>query len=145
MNEQRFRARLERSGKGAVIPLPFDPDQVWGVRERHHITGSIGGCKIRGPLKGQELHLGPAWMRDNPIGTEVEVVLSPEGPQADSLAPDISSALSAEPDAKAFFTGLPSFYRKNFMRWIDSAKQDSTRAKRILEMVSLLKAGRRER
>jgi uncharacterized protein YdeI (YjbR/CyaY-like superfamily) len=75
----------------------------------------------------------------------VEVVLLPEGPQSGALAPDITTALQAEPAAGKFFDSLPTFYRKNYMRWIDSAKRAETRATRIREMVQLLKEGKRER
>ena len=62
-----------------------------------------------------------------------------------TLAADITEALAAAPAAQAFFDALPTFYRKNFMRWIDSAKRPATRAAHIAEMVELLKAGKRER
>ena len=44
-----------------------------------------------------------------------------------------------------FFESLPTFYRKNFMRWIDSAKRPETRAKHIAEVIETLKAHKRER
>lgn len=90
---------------------------------------------------------GPAWLRDTGLeaGTEVEVVLMPEGPQSGALAPDITSALLSEPVAAKFFDSLPTFYRKNYMRWVDSAKRAETRAARIREMVQLLREGKRER
>jgi len=148
---QTFKATLVQSGSRTVIPLPFDPPQVWGQRERYHITGSINGCTVRGPLAAEEtryvLPVGAAWRRDNhlAVGDTVEVALSLEGPQAQTLAADIASALTAAPAASAFFDALPTFYRKNFMRWIDSAKRTATRTARIAEMVALLKAGQSER
>ena len=78
-------------------------------------------------------------------GDTVRVELSPEGPQLDRMPPDVAAALAAEPRARAFFEGLATFYRKNFMRWIESAKRPETRANRIAEMVRLLKAGKREK
>src|SRR5690349_7019868 len=143
MTEQHFKANLVQSGSQTVIPLPFNPRQVWGPRERYHITGSINGCAVRGPLRAEGDHyvlpVGAAWRRDNGLqtGAAVEVVLSLEGPQAGLLAADISGALAAVPPAQAFFDSLPTFYRKNFMRWIDSAKRPATRAARIAEMVQL--------
>jgi hypothetical protein len=151
MTAQQFKATIVQSGTRTVIPLPFDPKQVWGARDRYHITGTINGCVVRGPLQAGGTHyvlpVGAAWRRDNKLdaGATVDVVLALEGPQAALLAADITSALSAEPDARAFFDALPTFYRKNFMRWIDSAKRPATRAARIAEMLALLKAGKRER
>ena len=151
MNEQHFTANLVQSGPKTVIPLPFDPHAVWGARERYHITGTINGRAVRGPLQAEGtryvLPLGAAWRRDNGLqaGAAVEVVLSLEGPQAERLAPDISSALAAAPKALAYFDTLPTYYRKNFMRWIDSTKRPATRVARIAEMVALLKVSQRER
>jgi uncharacterized protein YdeI (YjbR/CyaY-like superfamily) len=74
----------------------------------------------------------------------------PEGPQtaalsAESGSADIGDALQREREVSAFFDALPTFYRKNFIRWIESAKRPETRAARIAEMVELLKDGKRER
>jgi uncharacterized protein YdeI (YjbR/CyaY-like superfamily) len=70
----------------------------------------------------------------------------PEGPQSDALAPDIAAALSAEPEAARFFDGLATFYRKNYLRWIEATKRSpEVRAQRIAELVELMKAGKKER
>ncbi len=86
-------------------------------------------------------------MRDSGIEpeTNVTVRLSLEGPQEGSIASVIAKALSDNKKAKAFFDGLPAFYRKNFIRWIESAKREETRVKRINEMMKLLEAGKREK
>jgi hypothetical protein len=131
--------------------VPFDPGTVWGEKERHHVTGSINGTKVRGPLRpsagAYRLALGPAWLRDSGVeaGQSVEVTLAPEGPQQGNMGDDVERALAAEPSARRFFEALPTFYRKNYMRWVDSAKRPETRAKRVQEMVGLLKQGRRQR
>jgi hypothetical protein len=48
--------RIARRG-GATLHLVhvhFNPNQVWGVKQRHHITGAINGYAVRGSL-------GSAW------------------------------------------------------------------------------------
>ena len=74
----------------------------------------------------------------------MEVVLTPEGPQPEDIGPDFAAALRAEPGALAFFLGLPSFYRRNYARWIGTAKRAPTRAARIAEAIRLLRAGQRQ-
>jgi hypothetical protein len=151
MATQRFKTNVQRSGSRTYIVMPFNPNKVWGVKQRHHITGSINGCAIRGSLgsDGSQyfLPLGAAWRRDNRVeaGAEVEVVLAPEGPQADTLAPDILAALERELEARAFFESLATFYRNGYIRWIEGAKRSETRQTRIAEMLSLLKAGKKQR
>ncbi len=127
------------------------PNDVWGVKERHHITGTINGHAFRGPLGADGetfyLSLGAAWLRDTHLapGTAVEVELSPEGPQVTQMAADITAALDADPQAKAYFKSLATFYRKNYIKWIEGARQPATRTARIEEMLGLLKDGKKAR
>lgn len=151
MSEQRFDAVIQKEGSFTFVSIPFSPREVWGAKPRYHVAGSINGHAVRGCLGvlGQDyfLRLGAAWLRDNSIqaGGSVQVRLAPEGPQEDNLATDIAKALSKDKTAKDFFEGLPTFYRKNYIRWIESAKREETRAKRITEMMGLLLEGKRER
>jgi uncharacterized protein YdeI (YjbR/CyaY-like superfamily) len=88
------------------------------------------------------------WARDTGLapGDEVEVVLSPEGPQRADLAEDFTSALDAAPAAGAFFDSLAQFCRRAYLRWIDGAKRrPEFRAARIAEVVDLLAAGIKQR
>ncbi len=149
---KEFSAIAEgRPGGGLAITLPFDPSVAWGERERYDVTGTINGYKVRGKLRsragGHVLELGPGWCRAITVvdGAQIAVVLALEGPQLRAMAEDIAAALEAEPTAGRFFESLPTFYRKNFMRWIEGAKRPETRAKRIAEMVATLKSGKRER
>jgi hypothetical protein len=135
-----------------VVPVPFDPDESWGPKSRHHITGTVDGVRVRGvvePLSsGRAFTLGPAWRRDCGVepGRQVTVVIEAEGPQRANLAPDVAAALEAEPQAGAFFDGLAQFYRKGYLRWVDATKRrPDLRAARIAEMVELLKNSHKER
>jgi hypothetical protein len=151
--DQRFRATIGGTEKGRVyVPLPFNPSDVWGARDRYHVSGTINGRQIRGVLeesgKGFFLPLGPAWRRDNWCGPGdvVEVVLALEGPQRDDLAADIAAALEAEPEAARFFDSIAQFYRKGYLRWIDATRRrPEVRAARIAEFIALLKAGHKQR
>ncbi len=147
-----FSVVVERRRQGGVaLKLPFDPAAEWGERERYDVTGDVNGYKVRGKLVlrpgGYYLELGPAWCRDQGLGGGelATVSLQPEGPQVAAMDDDIAAALSAAPAARRFFESLPTFYRKNFMRWIGDARRPETRARRIAELVELLSAGKRER
>ncbi len=147
METLRFSVRPIKKAGGLLVPVPFDPDQVWGTKTKHYVTGTVGGCGIRGALEssgaGCTLSLGPAWPRGASLSEgEVEVVLVPEGPQVPELAADIQTAFAEFPEARAFFDGLATFYRKGFIESIEAAKRPETRANRIREMIDLLKAGK---
>lgn len=74
------------------------------------------------------------------------VELEPEGPQRQDLAPDVAAALDASPAAAAFWGELAQFYRRAYLRWIDSTKRSpALRAARIAAVVALLEDGVKER
>jgi hypothetical protein len=135
-----------------LVPFPFDPDDLWGQKSEHHVTGTVNGMNIRavveGLNQGRGILLGPAWRRDSGIapGAEVTVVLFPEGPQRDDLALDVASALKAEPTAGEFFDALAQAYRTAYLRWIDATtRRPHVRAERIAEVVQLCKNGIKQR
>jgi hypothetical protein len=135
-----------------LVPVPFDPDRVWGPKQDHRVAGTVNGMSVRAVIEALGdscgILLGPAWRRDCGIapGDEVAVVLFPEGPQRDDLAPDIAAALAAEPAAGAFFDSLAQFYRNAYLRWIDATKRrPDVRTARIAEVVELCKAGIKQR
>jgi len=130
VGSQGFRAVIAAGPRdSAVIMVPFDPDEAWGAKADHPVSGTIGGGRIRTrlvpasrgwvlPLASKRLiSLGLA------IGDEVTVELAPEGPQRGELADDIATALAAHPAAGAFFDTLAQFYRKAYLRWIDLASR----------------------
>lgn len=148
-----FTTTLEALPKGkARVPVPFDPNELWGTKREHHIGGTIAGMPVRGTIvrdaSGWSFSLGPAWLRDCPVGPghRVEVIIIPEGPQRSDLAPDLAAALEANPTAGEFFDTLAQFYRKGYLRWIDATKRKpELRAERITEVVRLLNEGTKER
>ena len=121
MRVERFRARITANSRGhAVITIPFNPDEAWGAKAVHHVSGTVNGCRVRVTIapgdSGWAFTLNPARMRHTGIaaGAEVIVELAPEGPQRAALADDISAALAANPAAGAFFDTLAQFYRRAY-------------------------------
>jgi len=153
MSSQRFRAVIAAGPRdSAIITMPFDPDEAWGAKAEHPVSGMIGDCRIRARLvpaaSGWVLTLAQKRMLGMgiAIGNEVAVELAPEGPQRGDLADDIAAALAASPAAGAFFDTLAQFYRKAYLRWIDATtRRPDLRAARIAEVVRLLEAGIKER
>jgi len=153
MASQRFRGVIAAGpGDSAAVMVPFDPDEAWGAKADHPVGGTVGECRIRARLvpagRGWMLTLAPKRLISMgiAIGDEVSVELAPEGPQRGDLADDIAAALAASPAAGAFFDTLAQFYRKAYLRWINSTtRRPDLRAARIAEVVGLLAAGVKER
>jgi uncharacterized protein YdeI (YjbR/CyaY-like superfamily) len=59
------------------------------------------------------------------------------------VPPDLGKALAATPMAKAQWRDLTPIARRDFISWIDSAKQQETRRRRIEKACSMLMAGKR--
>jgi len=153
MESRRFAVVVAAARPGKLlVPVPFDPDEVWGAKQRHHIAGTVNGIRVRAVIEragdGFGFTLGPTSQVSSEVGVgdEVTVEIAPEGPQRDDLAEDIAAALAANADAGAFFDSLAQFYRRGYLRWIDATKRrPEQRAERIAEMVRLLKAGTKAR
>ena len=141
----RFQATLRSDARRRVyLPLPGEP-------EVRHLAGMVNGMRYRGAVESIDgspaLVLGPAWRRGCGLeaGDRVSVALEPEGPQRQDLAPDLAAALDASP-AAAFWDELAPFYRRAYLRWLDSTKRSpALRAERIATVVALLERGVKER
>ena len=68
----------------------------------------------------------------------------PAGKAREAKVPtDLSQALTVAAKAKAQWTDLTPIARRDFISWIDSAKQAETRTRRIARACSMLAAGKR--
>ncbi len=72
-------------------------------------------------------------MNSKPVGEESE----PKVPT------DLRKALAAAPLVEAVWMGLTPIARRDFIYWIESAKQSETRRRRIEKACSMLTAGKR--
>jgi hypothetical protein len=126
-----------RTGGGIAVRLPFDPDEAWGSKDRHHVAGSISGIQVRGPLTRRDdaafLDLGPSWCPPDAVrdGDSLRIRLAPEGPQVEELGPEFRAALEADPAARRTFESLATFYRKELVRSVDGVKRPETRARNL--------------
>jgi hypothetical protein len=153
MRTQRFSVLVRAgNGGGAMVVVPFDPDEAWGRKAVHHVNGTVNGYRVRVRLTpgggGWAFTMSAARARElgAVVGDEATVELTPEGPQRADLAEDIGAALAANPAAGAFFDTLAQFYRKGYLRYIDATtRRPDVRAARIAEVVELLAAGIKER
>lgn len=72
---------------------------------------------------------------------------SPSKLNRNTISLDVSSeflsALKSNSPALAFFNSLAPTYRKQFVMWINSAKREETKLKRIKEAVDLLKQNKK--
>jgi uncharacterized protein YdeI (YjbR/CyaY-like superfamily) len=70
--------------------------------------------------------------------------LKPGGKESEVRVPaDLRRALAGAPVAKGEWGDLTAIARRDFITWIDGAKQSETRKRRIEKACSMLAAGKR--
>ena len=78
------------------------------------------------------------------LGTASPSGGGPAGEEPEARVPtDLRKDLTAAPMAKAQWSDLTPIARRDFISWIDSAKQPETRRRRIEKACSMLAAGKR--
>ncbi len=146
-----FTALIEDAGGGgAYVSVPFDVEKTFG-KKRVKVQATIGGEPYRGSLvrMGTACHLLPVLKEirariGKTIGDAVEVELEEDTGERVVLIPDdVQAALSANPEAEAFYATLSYTHQKETIRWIEEAKRESTRQGRIERAIERLKQGKR--
>jgi hypothetical protein len=71
-------------------------------------------------------------------GAQLEVQIMADDNPEPVTSPEFMECLADEPEALAFFNTLTKGHRNYFMKWIESAKTEPTKAKRIAQAVTAL-------
>jgi uncharacterized protein YdeI (YjbR/CyaY-like superfamily) len=107
---------------------PRKPDSKWSTINRQRYA----------KLKGRGLLAAPGLER------------APTARSGDAPRPSISvippyfeEQLNASPRARAYFQQLAPSYRRAYVGWIESAKRDETKKRRLAEVIRLLADGKK--
>jgi hypothetical protein len=63
-------------------------------------------------------------------------------PRTVEVPPALAQALDGDPEAKTTFEGLAFTHRKEFARWVDEAKREETRERRVTQALDMIRTGR---
>jgi hypothetical protein len=146
----RIGATLEPRGPaGAFLLTDEQVAAVGGGRKAFPVRVSINGrtLSLRLARMGGENMIGLSKAAraeaDVELGSsyDVEIALD-EGERVIEVPDDLSTALAADPGAQAAFGALSYTHRKEYVRWVEEAKKEETRAQRIAKTVEMLRAGR---
>jgi hypothetical protein len=150
----RFSSILTRPnavGAWTFAPIPAAVARRAGFRARMRVTGTINGVPFRSSLiprgRGEVFVVVNAEMRaqiGKQEGDTVRLELEPDTkPFPVRVPPVLRDALQTSPNARSFFEGLTASQRLAYIRWIDEAKQPTTRERRV--KLALQKLVRREK
>jgi hypothetical protein len=138
-------------GGGAFVEIPFDVEKAFGSK-RPKVKALIEGVPYRGLLvrMGGPNHMliilkGIREQVGKTFGDEIKVTVEADVEERVVTVPaELKRALKVEQEAKAVFEKLSYTHQKEYVRWIEEAKKDETRQRRILKTLELLKKGKRQ-
>lgn len=147
--KKSFKAVLRADAGKVYLDIPFDPNEAWGKKARHHVEGSLDGKPFAGSLgaRGGRVFMPLAKELRAKLGVDagdrVEVVLSAGEPKAAALPEELEAALGRSRPARTFFEGLSPFGRGEWIKWVGGAKLAETRQARAKQAVIGLAAGKK--
>ena len=146
----RFRAELKLEGKtGTYIEVPLDVPAVFG-RARPPVRGTINGAPLRSTIAkyGAEYFLVINRKVREAAGVaagqtvDIELELDTK-PRTVRVPVDLAAALDQE--RRTVFDRMSYTHRREYVEWIEEAKRDGTRRRRIAKAVDLIGEGKPRR
>jgi hypothetical protein len=146
----RFKVKIDgrEAGVVAAITPPVDVPEIFGTRARVPVRGTINGFPFRSslmPMGGCHMMPVNKTLRDGAgvkPGDTVEVVMERDDAERTVEAPEVlKKALATNKAAKANWEKLAFTHKKEMAVWIDGAKQEETRKRRLAKVVQVLETG----
>lgn len=135
----RFNAKLDVD---RAIALP----KIAGLPANATVEGTIDGFPFRATTRDQKIRLTENQQRAAGIksGDEANVEITRVGDEPEVRVPeDLQASLRAHKEAHELFQKITPKARREWVRWIASAKQEETRQRRIEVGIDKLNKGMR--
>ena len=148
-----FKAVIQNAGGGgAFVEVPFDVEKAFGAK-KPKVKAMIEGVPYRGILTrmGTEFHMliilkSIREQIGKTFGDEINVTVELDTePRVLEIPKDFLKELKKDKDAKAFFDKLSYTHQREYVLWIEEAKKEETRARRILKSIEMLKKKQKAR
>lgn len=142
-----FRALVEPPEPMRGLEVPEEVVTALDAGKRPRVTVTVGGhtWTTRVAIMRGRYLLG--FSRANreaagaATGDEVEVALTPAAdPPPVAEPPDLARALAADPSARAAYDRLPPGAKRTHVLAVESAKKPETRARRVSQVLTTLRA-----
>jgi hypothetical protein len=142
----------ELMARGPAAAFILDDDQVAAVGEgarRFPVVATVNGYTWRTSVArmggefmvglNKEVRTGAGVQAGDTVSLELKL---DSEPRTVEVPPALADALDADPEAKTTFEGLAFTHRKEFARWIEEAKREETRARRVTQALDMIRTGR---
>jgi hypothetical protein len=148
--ELKFKVKIDgrEAGVVAAITPPVNVPEFFGTRARVPVRGTINGFPFRSslmPMSGCHMMPVNKILRDGAgvkPGDMVEVAMERDDEERTVEAPAVlKKALAKNKEAKGNWGKLSFTHKKEMANWIEQAKQEETRVRRLAKVVSVLEKG----
>jgi len=148
MKKYKFNAMIQGTDSGAYVLFPHDVEKEFGIRGRVPVNATFDGAPYTGSLMkyGHPQHMlgvlkAVRQQIGKGVGDAVEVVLwRDEAERTIATPPELEKLLKKE-GLFALFKKLSYTHQREYVRWIEDAKKEGTRQRRLTKCVEMLKAG----
>jgi hypothetical protein len=143
----KFEKMGEKTGwTYIVVPADIIEELKPGQRQSFRVKGKLDNLKIEAiallPMGdgafimalNAEIRKGIAKKQ----GAKLDVQLTVDNNPDPISSPEFIECLKDEPEAFAYYNTLPKGHQNYFMKWIESAKTEPTKAKRIAQAVTAM-------
>ncbi len=146
----KFKVKIAGGEIGAVaaIALPVDVLEFFGTRARVPVRGTINGFPFRSslmPMGGCHMMPVNQILRKGAgaeAGDIVEVVMERDDEKRTVEPPAVlKKALAKNKAAKANWEKMGFTHKKEIALWIEAAKKEETRARRVAKVMQVLETG----
>ena len=143
----QFAAQGEKTGWSYVqIPADLAQQMKPGNKKSFRVRGMLDGLAVKGmalmPMgEGNFIMALKAEVRKGihkNAGAMLRVKLEEDIDYKVEMPEDLKDCFDFEPNAYDFYNSLPKSHREYFIKWINEAKTNETRAKRIINTVNAM-------
>jgi hypothetical protein len=151
MKQYKFNAKIHTAGSGtggACVFFPYDVQKEFGTGGRVPVKVTFDGVPYTGSMikYGAPQHMLPILkaIREKigkGLGETVAVVVWKDDARRVLTIPAAFKSLLKKEGLLAGFEKLSFTHRKEYVRWIEEAKKEETRQRRLEKAVAMLKKG----
>ena len=137
-----------RQPAGTAIPLTREQSERFPGAGIVHVKGTVGGVAIQSSLmpmgdgtRSLGVHKATLEQGGFTVGDTVKVAIKLDTAPREVVVPkDFADALEKSPKARKTFANYAFTHRKEYVNWIEEAKQPETRQRRIDQAVRMIEA-----
>ncbi|WP_184548895.1 YdeI/OmpD-associated family protein [Mucilaginibacter sp. FT3.2] len=143
----QFAEQGEKNGWTYIeVPAAIAQEMKPGNKKSFRVRGKLDNLEVRGMalMPMGEGNFIMALKKDvckalhKGRGAMLKVQLEPDDDFKFTIPADLLECFEYEPEGETFFNSLAESHRGYFIKWIDSAKTDATRANRIAATINAM-------